>query len=113
VNKLSMFFFMAVAVITAASIGAMQYGQQQPYGQQPYGQQYGQQPYGQQQYGQQYGHHQCSQQALHYKYQKNLMQCHQQMAACQQGHTEYCKKAQEDCQDAQKYAMELQQCPYP
>ncbi len=96
-NKLFIISLLAVIAITTGSVSAGQYGYGQPYG------------YGQQQYGQ----HQCSQQALHYKYQKNLMECHQQMAACQQGYTQYCQKAQKDCQDAQKYAMQLQQCPYP
>ncbi len=100
-NKGSIIFLLMVIGITVGSVSCMQpYGS--PYGGSPYG------GYGQQQYG-----GGCSRQALGGKYQKNLMQCHQQMAACQQGYTQYCQKAQKDCQDAQKYAMQMQQCPYP
>ena len=55
----------------------------------------------------------CSKSYLLNKHQKNLLEYQQEMAACQQGNPQYCEKAQKDYQDAQKYLMQYQNCPYP
>lgn len=73
---------------------------------QPQGGYYGQQPFPM-------APGSCSKSYLLNKHQKNLIEYQQEMAACQQGNPQYCEKAQKDYQDAQKYLMQYQNCPYP
>jgi hypothetical protein len=87
---------MIMAVSIGSSFSGQYYGQQGGYGQ-PYNG--GNQP--------------CSRSRLEYKHQKNLLESQQEMAACHQGYAQYCEKAQKDYQDAQRYLMEYQNCPYP
>ena len=100
-NKYLLTFFAIVLASMESSVANQYYG----YGQQPLPMP---QPYLMAPGGQP-----CSKNYLANKYQKNLMESQQERAACQQGNPQYCEKAQKDYQDAEKYLMQYNNCPYP
>jgi hypothetical protein len=100
-SKYMLAFFAIVLATMEGGVAGQFYGYGQPQG--SYGQPYPMAPGGQP----------CSKSYLLNKYQKNLQESQQEMAACQQGNAQYCQKSQKDYQDAQRYFMQYQNCPYP